>query len=648
MIPSATAERPPAIAFSPPVPLEALAERAWMLDPPSPHELSGIQRPGAAELIDPLLTRVARGRGALDVAMGEGLAALSAGDGFVKLGYSCLADYAREVLGVAGRTAQGMVRLARGLEQRPLLKEAVRRGEVSARKAQAVLPVALGETEAGWVERARVETVRALEAAVREELRARAGLARTAAASTDAAALGDGSEVAAGESSPSLDPSEETEWERVVLDVSEECRPKLEEALSLAGRLLGATSPRWQRLEAICQEYLGTHPEAPDPREKLPPDRPFGAWVGNVWVDGLRPESLGGPVSRGLEPLEAWLEVEMKNWWFLEKVESVEAPRLESLGTGEHGDLAGGLVGSGASEGGPVGGGSAEGGPIDPRRVDAELRSLAALRERWDEVLGHLAMLVRYVGLWQDAKFASFAHYCEERLGMAARTVEQRVWLTRRLYDLPGLRQAMREGRVSYEKARIVAGCATEETLGAWIEKAEKTTCIALRRGVEADDDRQMCARGAIAVFVPRRVGELLATAFRTVRAGSTRWLLPSECLQVLAEHFIETWKHLPKGRSTPQKRAIERDQGWCQVPGCSKPAAHAHHVWFRSRGGGDEEWNLVGLCLVHHLRGVHMGWLRVSGVAPEGLVWELRVPLDGWVEWTSSPAAGRTQVAAA
>ena len=118
--PTASTGRLPEIAFSPPVPLEALAERAWMLDPPSPHELSGVARPGAAELIDPLLTRVARGRGAIDVAMGEGLAALSRGDGLIQLGYSCLADYAREVLGVAGRTAQAMAQLARGLAPRAI------------------------------------------------------------------------------------------------------------------------------------------------------------------------------------------------------------------------------------------------------------------------------------------------------------------------------------------------------------------------------------------------------------------------------------------------------------------------------------------------------------------------------------------------
>jgi hypothetical protein len=33
-----------------------------------------------------------------------------------------------------------------------------------------------------------------------------------------------------------------------------------------------------------------------------------------------------------------------------------------------------------------------------------------------------------------------------------------------------------------------------------------------------------------------------------------------------------------------------------------------------------------VSLCAVHHLRGVHMGRLRVSGTAPDRLRWELGV----------------------
>ena len=91
-----------------------------------------------------------------------------------------------------------------------------------------------------------------------------------------------------------------------------------------------------------------------------------------------------------------------------------------------------------------------------------------------------------------------------------------------------------------------------------------------------------------------------------------------------MAAHFVETWGAVLKARPTPQRRAVERDGGLCQVPGCSRAAAHAHHVRFRSAGGTDEAGNLVALCAAHHLHGVHRGWVRVRGRAPDALVWEL------------------------
>lgn len=75
------------------------------------------------------------------------------------------------------------------------------------------------------------------------------------------------------------------------------------------------------------------------------------------------------------------------------------------------------------------------------------------MKDGWDEQVGHLAMLVRMTSLWRDMRFASFSHYVTERLGMSVRAVEQRASLARRLYSLPALRQAMRDRRVSYEKA---------------------------------------------------------------------------------------------------------------------------------------------------------------------------------------------------
>lgn len=75
-----------------------------------------------------------------------------------------------------------------------------------------------------------------------------------------------------------------------------------------------------------------------------------------------------------------------------------------------------------------------------------------------------------------------------------------------------------------------------------------------------------------------------------------------------------------PRKRTHP---AMLRDLGRCQVPGCSHPAAHVHHIEFRSTGGSDDGWNLVCLCAPHHLRAIHGGLVRVSGRAPDGLTWE-------------------------
>ncbi len=523
--------------------LDTIARQAWLLRPVAPHERHGVLRNEAALLIDRLLVRVARGRGALDIAVGERLALLADGAGSLRLGYSGIGDYARERLGIAARTAQDLSRLSRELRDRPLLREAVRSGEVSARKAQVVLPVARGDDEAGWVARAKDETVRALEAAVKE-----AGGA----------------------------PADDDErWQRIWVNASPQALAALDEAMGLAGKLLGATSPKSQRLEAICQEYLGAHSERVESARE-PEDEVFHTSVGN-W----------------LEAAKAALEAETR-WAFLDAAEPVATPE------------------------GPA--------SVDPQHLDGELRRLVVMREGWDELVGHLAMLFRDLGLWQDALFASFGHYCSQRLGMAARTVEQRIWLERRLYALPRLREAMRDGRLSYEKARLVAQVADDSTVEACIARAEPMTCIELRRELEAQEEAQICAQGVIDLRVPERVVGILGEAFRAVRAVAGRWLEPGECLEIIARHFIDTWKQALAERSTPHRRVLARDRGLCQVPGCSRAALHAHHVRYRSSGGGDEPENLVSLCAAHHLHGVHRGFIRVHGQAPDALCWELGV----------------------
>jgi hypothetical protein len=108
------------------------------------------------------------------------------------------------------------------------------------------------------------------------------------------------------------------------------------------------------------------------------------------------------------------------------------------------------------------------------------------------------------------------------------------------------------------------------------------------------------------------------------VRTVEDRLLDDGSCLVRVARHFIETWRpHVKKARTLSQK-IRERDLGRCQVPGCSRRAVHAHHMHPRSRGGADTEDNLVALCACHHLLGIHGGFIRVQGRAPDRLVWEL------------------------
>ena len=75
---------------------------------------------------------------------------------------------------------------------------------------------------------------------------------------------------------------------------------------TLAGKLLGPTAPAWQRLEALCQEYLGTHPVE------------------------TRGEESGGllhwPAAQWLESAKEALEEETQRWAFLESVDPVAAP----------------------------------------------------------------------------------------------------------------------------------------------------------------------------------------------------------------------------------------------------------------------------------------------------------------------------------
>jgi len=539
--------------------LVAIGKEAWPLLPVLPQDRCHLLRDQAALLIDKLLVKVARGGGAIAVAMGECLDSLCTGDGPIRLGYTNLGDYAREGLSLAPRTAKEWAKLARDLRTRPILRAAVRSGDVSIKKAEAIVEVAVGDSEAEWVERAKRDTVRGLVAAARG----------------DAAAVADEDE-------------DEKRWHRIVVELEPEDREVVDRALEVAGKVLRANTPRWQRVEAIAQEYVGSHPEPPSASALGERQENGEARV----IDVRALFGMGPP--KPAPDLREWLEREYDRWSFLHSGDPVPAPDAGVDGW----DRA--------------------------HRIDERLRELDSMRRGWDELVGHLSMLLINTGVWRDMKFRDLDHYASERLGMSGRTIEQRAWLERRLWDFPALRRAMRDGRLGYEQARLVARCSSPASIDTWIATAEEMTVVDLARAVEADEERQMCARMEWAVRLPPDVHEVFSAACRAIRAAAQEWVWTSKCLVIMCQHFIDSYEEAGRRPNTPASRAMERDRGLCTCPGCSKAADHVHHVVFRSHGGGDEEDNLTSLCQAHHLRGVHEGYVRVQGAAPNGLTWEL------------------------
>lgn len=49
----------------------------------------------------------------------------------------------------------------------------------------------------------------------------------------------------------------------------------------------------------------------------------------------------------------------------------------------------------------------------------------------------------------------------------------------------------------------------------------------------------------------------------------------------------------------------------------CRASNADRHHIVSRGSGGGDEEWNLIYLCRIHHVEFHTVGWFVFSRKHP-------------------------------
>jgi hypothetical protein len=299
----------------------------------------------------------------------------------------------------------------------------------------------------------------------------------------------------------------------------------------------------------------------------------------------------------------------------------------------------------------------------DAHEIDRRLRSVRARMQQIDAELGATLRKAVDHNVARRLGFADLRVYAEICLGICGSKAMALVRLDRECaLRSPALLRAYQEGLVTWLAATTLLRVISRQHGDAWVTRAGQVTLRRLEAEVgwaldRADDvggkawqepppldvdvmanaltrcdsaeiqmrahaqsDLESFARrvdARIAMVLPESIATLLDDAIEGCRhAVEPRW----RGFERILAHAWLTWMALPRD----DQSVYARDSHRCQVPGCrSRGPLHAHHVWFRSKGGPDFHWNLTSVCEYHH-RAIHRGEIRVHGRAPDGLVWEL------------------------
>ena len=551
-----------------------------------------------------------------------------------RLGFARLGDYARERLGVSARKLQELARIDRLLADLPSLEASLRWNVLPWCKVRLIARIATPETIDAWIERARVLSTRALEAAVREEARGRP--------------MGDPVRL-------DLEAEDPARRRQIRLCCSPAVRVKWSLVRELAERVAGQRLGEGDALELVTAECFSTF--SIDPELVRSDDSGVGSRADDRagsslrWGVGHCPD--GAP--------------------------SRASPQKESEGDGREWEEITALLRD-LEE-------------ADAFELDRRLQRAVHLEQILDATIAPLLRRVRDgeqsgqtdpPGQRAGCAPQSLSASACEALGMSARKVRSLLRLERAGDVCPELRRAYRAGELSWVKAQGLlplllldaapAGASDGESddrsdsdgegrwKAVWVAWAQRVTVRRLTEDVEralllraVDDEawsrckdhpervrdlvpsseRQLCARGVesgeterLSWWVPVEVALLFKgvrdTLRRRLEIEEGRPVSDGEVFEGLLDEALRSWTLREPGSRRPDP-VIERDGYRCAVPGCSsRRNLQNHHIHFRSARGSDEAWNRVTLCAFHHLRGVHAGRARVRGQAPEGLVFEL------------------------
>ena len=532
------------------------------------------------EALDARLTELARSVAPLRRALARIAGELVRRRAWEVLGFARPADYARERPGLSARELYDLAHVDTALAKLPAIEAALASGRLGWTKARLLCRVATPEDEGEWLAAAG----RLSAAALAREVRA-----------IDVGALEAGD----------LEPGEEEAGEREVLRVRvpRHVKSKWGNVKRTLRRVVGEWLPTETCAELVAAEVLSAIRLEVDP-EALPP------LARQVRSGASAPEA--GPAPAPGAPASP-------------------SPFIEALVAGLE--------------------------AADSRELDARLCRAAALEQGLLAKIGPLLLAFASARGHFDLGFRGLDAYVRERLGVSPRKARALLRVERACAVAPALRKAWRAGRITGSQAQILVALVlsggSEPFHEAWMVRAAGVTV----RRLEDDVDHALASGGfdparlpylpglpgrpgppelpegvqigaehmggpetdMWVANVPADVGRLfracLCSVARRLNTG------PGAALEAMFDHCIDTW-----WVSTPREhRVFERDGFRCTVPGCtSQRNLHAHHVLLRSAGGSNDLANLITLCAAHHQRGVHTGVIRISGRAPNELLFDL------------------------
>ena len=524
--------------------------------------------------LDARLTELARHAAPLRRALARIAGAFVRRRAWEPLGFARLADYARERPGLSARELQDLAHVDAALARLPAIGAALASGQLGWTKARLLCRVATPQDESLWL--------------------AAAGRLSAAALAREVRAIDVGS-LEAG----ALDPLEGEPGEREVLRVRapRQVKSRWGYVKQTLRRVAGGWLPTETCVELVAAEVLSAIRLEVDPAALPPLARRVHSGMADPGM--ADPDVIAEPPLSPVAPAPT-------------------SPFVEALVAGLE--------------------------DAEPRELDARLRRAAALEQGLLSRIGPLLLaFVAARGPFQLG-FRSLDAYARERLAMSPRKARGLLRLERACVLSPALGQAWRSGRITASQSQVLVplmlAAGSEPFHFAWVERAAGVTVRRLD-----DDVEHALASGAFdpallpelpegvqigaeptspetdvwVANVPADVGRLfracLGSLARRLNTG------PGAALGAMFDHCLDTW-HCPTPR---EHRVFARDGFRCTVPGCtSQRNLHAHHVLFRSAGGGDDLANLVTLCAAHHQRGVHAGLIRIAGRAPDRLVFAM------------------------